>query len=343
MKCATPNNDAELRTVAKDNAPGSAFGKIGDQIGSPHLFQPISRPFHPFPQENNVNIGFLGLGNMGEPIAANLLAAGHAVTVWNRTAAKAERLVQKGAKLAESIGDASAHQIVMTMVADDHALGEILQNGLLEALPAGALHVSLSTISVAMSEHLKKAHGERKQLYVSAPVFGRPEAAAAKKLFIVAAGESEALKKAKPLLEAIGQQTVELGDDPVRANVVKISGNFLIASAMEAMGEAVALVRKYDVDPVQYMEFMTSTLFAAPVYKNYGMKIAKAEYEPVGFRAPLGLKDVRLALAAGESKGTPLPLASLLRDHMLMTISHYGPEVDWSMIAKLAADHAGLK
>jgi 3-hydroxyisobutyrate dehydrogenase-like beta-hydroxyacid dehydrogenase len=229
------------------------------------------------------------------------------------------------------------------MVADDHALEEILQNGLLDSLPAGGLHISLSTISVAMSERLKQVHREHQQLYVSAPVFGRPEAAAAKKLFVVAAGESEALKKAKPILDAIGQQTIELGDDPVQANVVKISGNFLIASAMEAMGEAVALVRKYNVDPVQYMEFLTNTLFAAPVYKNYGMKIAKAEYEPVGFRAPLGLKDVRLALAAGEGKGAPLPFASVLRDAMLMTIAHYGPDVDWSMIAKLSAVHAGLK
>jgi 3-hydroxyisobutyrate dehydrogenase-like beta-hydroxyacid dehydrogenase len=290
-----------------------------------------------------VDIGFLGLGNMGEPIAANLVSAGHQVTIWNRTAAKAEPLVNKGAKLAQGVDEASKHDVVLTMVADDHALEEILLKGLLDALPAGGLHISLSTISVAMSERLKQVHGERKQLYVSAPVFGRPEAAAGKTIFVVAAGASDALKKAKPVLDAIGQQTVELGVDPVQANVVKITGNFLIASAMEAMGEAVALVRKYGVDPVQYMEFLTSTLFAAPVYKNYGMKIAKAEYEPVGFRVPLGLKDVRLALAAGEGKGTPLPFASVLRDHMLMTIAHYGPDVDWSMIAKLSADHAGLK
>ena len=290
-----------------------------------------------------MDIGFLGLGNMGEPIAASLVAAGHQVTVWNRTAAKAEPLVNKGAKLARNVGEASKHDVVLTMVADDHALEEILQNGLLDSLPSGGLHISLSTISVAMSERLKQVHSERKQLYVSAPVFGRPEAAAAKKLFVVAAGDKEARKKAKPVLEAIGQQTVELGEDPVQANVVKISGNFLIASAMEAMGEAVALVRKYGVDPVQYMEFLTSTLFAAPVYKNYGMKIANSEYEPVGFRAPLGLKDARLALAAGEGKGMALPFASVIRDQMLTTIAHYGPDVDWSMVAKLSADHAGLK
>ncbi len=280
---------------------------------------------------------------MGEPIAANLIAAGHQATVWNRTAAKAAPLVKKGAKLAKDIADASRNDVVFTMVADDNALQQILDGGLLENLPKGGLHISLSTISVDMAAKLTKAHKEHQQLYVSAPVFGRPEAAAAKKLWIVAAGDAAALGKAHPLLEAIGQQVTEIGNDPVQANVTKISGNFLIASALEAMGEAVALVRKYGLDPVKYMEFMTSTLFAAPIYKNYGMKIAKEEYEPVGFRAPLALKDMRLALAAGESKSAPLPLASLLRDHMLMTISHYGENVDWSMIAKLAADHAGVK
>jgi 3-hydroxyisobutyrate dehydrogenase-like beta-hydroxyacid dehydrogenase len=290
-----------------------------------------------------VNIGFLGLGNMGEPIAANLIKAGHQVTVWNRTSSKADPLVKQGAKLARDVAEAATNDLVFTMVADDYALQQVLESGLLDALPKGGLHISLSTISVAMAEQLKKVHGERQQLYVSAPVFGRPDAAAAKKLWVVAAGEGKAIEKARPLLEAIGQQLVVLGSDPVQANVTKVSGNFLIASALEAMGEAVALVRQYGIDPVQYMEFLTSTLFSAPIYKNYGMKIAKQEYEPVGFRAPLALKDMRLALAAGEGKTTPLPFASMLRDHMLMTIAHYGEDVDWSMIAKLAADHAGLK
>jgi 3-hydroxyisobutyrate dehydrogenase-like beta-hydroxyacid dehydrogenase len=280
---------------------------------------------------------------MGEPIAANLIAAGHKVTVWNRTASKAEPLAKQGASVAKDISDASRFEAVFTMVADDHALQHILDSGLLDSLPKDAVHISLSTISVDMAEKLKKLHQERGQFYVSAPVFGRPEAAAAKKLWVVAAGEPSAVTKAKPLLEAIGQHVVELGDDPVQANVVKISGNFLIAAAIEAMGEAVALVRKYGVDPVKYMEFMTSTLFPAPVYMGYGMKIAKSEYEPVGFRATLGLKDMRLAIAAGENMHAPLPFASVLRDHMLMTIAHYGENVDWSAIARLAADHAGIK
>lgn len=290
-----------------------------------------------------MKIGFLGLGNMGEPIAANLMAAGHELTVWNRTAAKADPLKQKGATVAKDIAEAAKHDVVFTMVADDAALDAILHHGLLPSLPKGALHISLSTISVDMAEKLKKLHAEHGQLYVSAPVFGRPDAAAAKKLFVLLAGEPSATTKAKPLLEAIGQQVIELGSDPVQANVAKIGGNFMIASAMEAMGEAVALVRKYGVDPVRYMEFLTNTLFAAPVYKGYGMKIAKEEYEPVGFRAVLGLKDMRLALAAGEKKHAPLPFASVLRDNMLMTIAHYGEDVDWSAIAKLAAEHAGLK
>jgi 3-hydroxyisobutyrate dehydrogenase-like beta-hydroxyacid dehydrogenase len=290
-----------------------------------------------------VKIGFLGLGNMGEPIAANLITAGHQVTVWNRTASKAEPLVKQGAKLAKTVAEAGRNDVVLTMVADDQALRQILDGGLLEALPKGAVHISLSTISVAMAEELKKLHSDRQQLFVSAPVFGRPDAAASKKLWVVAAGASKTLAKVRPVLDAIGQQVVEIGDDPVQANVTKISGNFLIASALEAMGEAVALVRKYGVDPVKYMEFLTTTLFSAPIYKNYGMKIAKSEYEPTAFRAPLGLKDMRLAVAAGEAKTVPLPLASLVHDQMLTAIAHYGEDVDWSTIAKLSSDHAGLK
>lgn len=290
-----------------------------------------------------MKIGFLGLGNMGEPIAANLITAGHQLTVWNRTASKAEPLVKQGAKLAKNISDAAANEVVFTMVADDAALRQILEGGLLDTMPKGAVHVSLSTISVSMAEELKRIHKDRQQLFVSAPVFGRPDAAAAKKLFIVAAGEAKALAIVRPMLAAIGQQVTELGTDPVQANVTKISGNFLIASALEAMGEAVALVRKYGVEPVQYMEFLTSTLFSAPIYKNYGMKIAKSEYEPTAFRAPLGLKDMRLAVAAGEAKTVPLPLASLVHSQMLTAIAHYGDDVDWSTIARLSSDHAGLK
>lgn len=280
---------------------------------------------------------------MGEPIAANLIDAGHQVTVWNRTHSKADPLIKKGAQLAKAVKEAAGNEIVFTMVADDHALQQILDGGLLEGLPKGSVHVSLSTISVDMAGKLKKLHKEREQFYASAPVFGRPEAAAAKKLWIVAGGDPQTLQKVRPLLGQIGQQVVEIGNDPVQANVTKLTGNFLIASAMEAMGEAVMLVRKYGIDPVKYMEFLTSTLFAAPIYKNYGMKIAREEYEPVGFRAPLALKDMRLAIAAGDEKTAAMPLASLLRDQILMTISHYGEDVDWSMLAKLAADHAGLK
>jgi 3-hydroxyisobutyrate dehydrogenase-like beta-hydroxyacid dehydrogenase len=290
-----------------------------------------------------VNIGFLGLGNMGEPIAANLIKAGHQVTVWNRTASKAEPLVKLGSKLAKDIGEAARNEVVCTMVAEDHALRQLLEHGLLAELPKGATHMSISTISAAMSEELKKLHGERQQHFVSSPVFGRPEAAAAKKLWVVVAGDKNAVAKVRPLLDAIGQQVVDLGEDPVQANVVKLTGNFLIASALEAMGEAVALVRRYGVDPVQYMEFLTTTLFAAPIYKNYGMKIAHGDYEPVAFKAPLGLKDMRLTIAAGEAKNMPLPMASLLHDQMLTAIAHHGEDVDWSIIAKVSSDHAGLK
>jgi len=291
-----------------------------------------------------VNIGFLGLGQMGEPLAANLVKAGHHLTVWNRTASKAAPLVKQGAKLANDIADAARNEIVCTMLADDSALQHILDDGLLDALPRNGIHLSFSSISVAMAEKLKKLHHDRGQHLVSAPVFGRPEAAAAAKLWVVVAGHPPVVAKIRPLLDAVsGNQVVDIGPDPVQANITKISGNFLIASALEAMGEAVALVRRYGVDPVQFIDFLTSTLFAAPVYKNYGAKIARNEYEPVGFRAPLGLKDMRQTIAAGEAKTIPLPMASLLHTQMLTAIAHYGVDADWSVIAKLAGDHGGTK
>lgn len=290
-----------------------------------------------------MDIGFLGLGNMGAPIAANLLRAGHQVTAWNRTPAKAEALRPQGAKVASDIADAARHEVVCTMVADDRALQDIVDGGLLDAMPKGAVHVSLSTISVAMAGEMHRRHAERGLAFLAAPVFGRPEAAVSHQLVIVAAGDAAAIETCGPLFAAIGRQTFPMGDDPVTAAVVKISGNFLIASVIESLGEALALVRCYGLDPQQYVDFLTSTLFTAPVYKGYGGVIAAEKYEPAGFRITLALKDVRLALAAGEAKGAPLPLASLVRDHILATISRHGDHVDWSAIAKLSAENAGLK
>jgi 3-hydroxyisobutyrate dehydrogenase-like beta-hydroxyacid dehydrogenase len=293
-----------------------------------------------------MNVAFIGLGNMGHPMARNLLNAGHQLTVWNRSREKGDDLARAGAKQADSPAEAVREaEFVFTMVADDGALEEIVfgHDGFLEALPEGAVHISSSTVSVALSERLKIAHAERGQHYLSSPVFGRPEAAEAAKLFVVTAGAKELVERCQPLLSVLGQRTYVVGDDPVKANVVKLSGNFLIASVIESLGEAVALVRKYKVDPHLFLEMLTSSLFDAPVYKSYGGRIVDQTFEPAGFRLALGLKDVRLALAAAESASVPLPIGSLIRDQALAGIADGLGDKDWSSLSQVAARNAGLK
>jgi 3-hydroxyisobutyrate dehydrogenase-like beta-hydroxyacid dehydrogenase len=290
-----------------------------------------------------MNVGFIGLGHMGSGMAANLLKAGHDVTVYNRTRAKAETLASKGAKIAATPGDACKGDAVFTMLADDRAVEEVVyQNGgVLASLKQDAVHISSSTISVALSKKLADDHGKKGQRYVAAPVFGRPDAAAAAKIFVVAAGKPDALNSVSPLLDAVGQRTFPISEQPEAANIVKLSGNFLIATVIESLGEAMALVGKAGVDKHQYLEVLTSTLFGAPIYKTYGTLLADAKFQPAGFAAPLGLKDIELALAAGHELRVPLPIASLLRDRFLTLLANGGDNLDWSAIGGLAAKDAG--
>ena len=293
-----------------------------------------------------MKVAFIGLGNMGTHMARHLIRAGHDVTVWNRTLAKTEGLRALGAKVAKSPGEAAKEaEAFITMLADDAAVeAAILQpGGIAESLPPNAVHISMSTISVALSRKLTEEHAKRGQKYITAPVFGRPEAAEAAKLFVAAAGDKEAIERCRPLLESLGQRVFVMGDKPEMANVVKLSGNFLIATVIESLGEAIALARKYGIDPHQYVDFLTNSLFAAPVYKTYGNLIADEKYKPAGFKIRLGLKDMKLALAAAESADAPLPVASMIRDHMLTAISRGMDDMDWSATAKLAAENAGLK
>ena len=293
-----------------------------------------------------MKVAFLGLGNMGSHMARNLLRSGHEVTVWNRTLAKAEEHRGQGAQVAKSPAEAvKGVEAVITMLADDLAVESAVlgAGGVLEDLPKGAAHISMSTISVALSRKLAEEHARRGHHYLAAPVFGRPEAAEAGKLFVVVAGDQAAVERYQSLLEAVGQRVFVMGDKPEMANVVKLSGNFLIASVIESLGEAVALTRKYGVDAHQYVEFLTNSLFAAPVYKTYGILIADERYQPAGFKMRLGLKDVKLALAAGKAVDAALPFASVVRDHMLTAIGRGMEEMDWSATAKLAAENAGLK
>ncbi|HYZ62597.1 MAG TPA: NAD(P)-dependent oxidoreductase [Acetobacteraceae bacterium] len=291
-----------------------------------------------------MDVGFIGLGRMGAGMAANLLKAGHRLTVYNRTQAKAEALTAQGAKAAASIADACRGDVVITMLANDEAVEEIVlgRDGVIAHLRAGALHVSSSTISVALSQRLTEEHARKGQRFVAAPVFGRPDVAAAGRLFVIAGGDPAAVAVAQPLLDAIGQKTFVVSDTPRAANLVKLSGNFLIAAVIESLGEAMTVVAKGGIDQRVYLEVLTSTLFSAPIYKTYGELIASRRFEPAGFAAPLGHKDIRLVLAAAEDLRVPMPLASLLRDRFLSLLARGGEQLDWSAIGSLPARDAGI-
>lgn len=292
-----------------------------------------------------MKIGFIGLGNMGSPMAGHLLKAGHEVIVYNRTAEKAEALVRQGARRAATVAQLCSAEVVLTMLADDQALESVSygDNKLLESLSRGSIHLSCSTISVALSEKLTSDHERRGQHFVSAPVFGRPEAAAAAKLYVVAAGDPTPVEKCQPIFDAIGQRTFRFGDKPSSANLVKLSGNFLIMSVIESLSEALALVGKGGLDQREYLDFLTSTLFNAPVYKTYGTLAVEKKFQPAGFLAPLGLKDIRLALQAAESLRVSLPIADLVRNRLLTLLANGGESLDWSAISQIAARDAGLK
>ena len=291
-----------------------------------------------------MKIGFIGLGRMGAGMASCLCQAGYDLTVFNRSAERMQALVGAGANAAQNIAEVCAADVVFTMLADDKALEGVVLGpaGILEHLKPGAIHVSCSTVSVALSARLAQAHSQKQQGYIAAPVFGRPEAAAAGKLFMVAAGKQNLIEKVQALFEVLGQRTFIVSDVPEKANLVKLSGNFLIATVIESLGEAMSLVEKGGVDRHQYLELLTSSLFDVPVYKNYGAMIAERQFEPAGFAAHLGQKDVRLVLAAAEDLKVPLPFASILRDRFLNLAAHGGEDLDWSAVGSLAAKDAAL-
>lgn len=292
-----------------------------------------------------MKLGFIGLGSMGSGMARNLLKAGHEVTVYNRTRAKTEALADEGAQVADRPVEACGGEAVFTMLADDAALETVVfgDKGILTAGGTGLIHLSMSTISPALSRRLAAAHAERGQGYVAAPVFGRPEAAAAAKLVIVAAGKAENVERCRPALEAIGQKVFNAGADPEKANLIKVSGNFMLAAMLETLGEAFAVLRKSGVDPKLFLEIVNGNLFRSPVYELYGNAIAEGQFEPAGFKLRLGMKDVKLALAAAEEVSAPMPLGSLLRDHFLSGVARGYGNIDWAGLSKVIAEDAGLK
>lgn len=289
-----------------------------------------------------MDIGFIGLGHMGSGVAGSLLGAGHRLKVWNRSPGPAQALAEKGAEVAESPAAACNSQVVFSMLADDPAIeAVILESGALDAAPRGLIHVNLATISVAFAQRLEAEHARRGLAYVAAPVLGRPDLAAKGQLNVLCAGAADPVQEVWPLLDTFAARVWPLGEEPHRANVVKLACNFALASMIETLGEAGALAAAHGVAPKDLYEVMTGSVFASPAYKTYAELIAQGRFEP-SFKLPLGLKDIRLALAAGEAKHAALPVASMLRDHFIEAIAQGDGDKDWAALAAGAFRRAGV-
>ena len=294
----------------------------------------------------NERIGFIGLGNMGRPIASNLLKAGYDLHVYNRDASKAAPLIAEGAQQGLHPSEVvEPGGIVITMLADDAALEQVTlgEDGILKRLGPGGVHISMSTVSPAIARRMADLHAQHGCAYVAAPVFGRPEAAAAKKLWICLAGAPAAKERVLPVLQTIGQSVFDFGEDPAMANVVKLCGNFLIGSAMEAMAEALTLAEKNGIERTAVINMFGQTLFACPIYQNYGKMIAEKRYTPVGFHMSLALKDLTLLLDAAQQAIMALPIADVVHDRLLTGVAKGRGEMDWTALSTLVAEDAGME
>jgi 3-hydroxyisobutyrate dehydrogenase-like beta-hydroxyacid dehydrogenase len=292
-----------------------------------------------------MRIAFIGLGHMGSGMARRLIAAGNDLTVFNRTQSRAEALRPLGATVADTPGDAAAHaEVVITMLADDHAVEDTVfsPGGVLARMPSDAVHASMSTISVAMSHRLADAHREKGQHYLAATVFGRPDAAAAGKLFVIAAGAADQIARCQTLFDALGQRTFNVGTEAPNANVIKLAANFMITAVIESLAESFALARKHGIAPRTLLDVFTNSLFTAPVYNTYGNILVDEKFEPPGFRLPLGMKDNTLVLEAAQAANVPMPLASLVHDHFVTAMATGLGDSDWSAIAAVSYRNAGI-
>ncbi len=291
-----------------------------------------------------MKVGFIGLGKMGFPMAANLLAAGHRLTVYNRTKSRAAELADRGAIVVDAPEDCCDSSVVITMLSDDKALEALLLSNskFLNALSPNTVHICMSTISVALSEKLTEIHANAGQTYVAAPVFGRPEAAALGKLFIVAAGPKNGIETCLPLFGALAKRIFVLGSTAPHANLVKLGSNFLLFAMIESLGEAVAFARKTGLDPNEFVNIITQTVFDSGAYRVFGPMIAQSKYEPVAFPLSLVFKDVGLLLLAAEEAEVPLPFADVIRDQLSTAIARGYQHLDETALSRVAAENAGI-
>ncbi|HTR51890.1 MAG TPA: NAD(P)-dependent oxidoreductase [Kofleriaceae bacterium] len=291
-----------------------------------------------------MDIGIIGLGHMGQAMARSLLRGGHQVSVWNRSRDKAEPLRAAGAHVADALVDACRGDAVITMLSDDDAVEQVVcgPHGVLDALePNRVIHVSMSTISPALVRCLAERHGERNQSFLSAPVLGRPAAAEQGELFVLAAGDADLVDVMRPAFDSLGQHTFVIGDTPEAANLVKVACNALVATIIDAVGETLALAIKAGIAPKAFLDVVMTTALGSPLYQPYGEPILHRRFEP-GFRLPLALKDMELVLATGKELVVPMPIVSLLRDHLLEAIAAGDGDLDWAAMSLVPQREAGL-
>lgn len=292
-----------------------------------------------------MRIGFIGLGRMGQAIAARVLANGHDLVLYNRTPAKCEALAREGATVSGDIASACAsREIVITVLADDAALEEVVlgAGGVRDSLPAGGIHICMGTHGVGAVRALAEAHAEAGQTLVGAPVLGRPELANEGRLGIVTGGPDEAVERCGELFAQIGRRAFHAGPKPESAAAIKLANNLVLGCAIEVLGEAFALVRLYDVEPALFYEVLTDGLFSGSAHVIYGQLIAEQDFDRVGITASLGLKDANLALAAGDIARMPLPSVSVWRDRLLSAIAHGNGDKDWAVVALEQSRAGGL-
>ena len=290
-------------------------------------------------------VAFIGLGNMGSAIATNLLDHDYKLFVYNRTPEKAAALIQRGASLLQKPSDAFlSSSIVITMLANDSALEDVVygENGIEKTMKAGSIHLSLSTVSPELSAKLTASHSEKGGVFLAAPVFGRPDVAKLGKLWIAVAGEKTSKEKVAPVLSVIGQKVYDFGEDAKSANIVKLCGNFLLLSSIEALSEAQALAKKNGLDSAAMLSMFTDTFFACPAFQTYSKLITSQKFKPAGFALNLGLKDIRLVKKVADLSATPMPFASLIHDRMLSSIAKGRQDLDWSALSLISLEDAGL-